>query len=84
MMCPSSTFRSFIDLYASRVQIDRARTLTYRGTGDRSPRESVVWRLRTHVKEDAGSVVDLLIHSCSRGHSSRLKVNAEDGTRSEE
>lgn len=34
MMCPSSTFRSFIDLYASRVQIDRAKTLTCRGRGE--------------------------------------------------
>lgn len=31
MMWPSSTFRSFIDLYASRVQIDRAKTFTCRG-----------------------------------------------------
>lgn len=35
MMWPSSTFRSFIDLYASRVQMDRAKTFTCRGRGDR-------------------------------------------------
>lgn len=28
MMWPSSTFLSFIDLYASRVQMDKARTFT--------------------------------------------------------
>lgn len=31
MMWPSSTFRSFIDLYASRVQMDRAKTFTWGG-----------------------------------------------------
>ena len=34
MMWPSSTFLSFIDLYASRVQIDKAKTFTWKGGED--------------------------------------------------
>lgn len=33
MMWPSSTFLSFIDLYASRVQMDKARTFTWKRGG---------------------------------------------------
>lgn len=36
MMWPSSTFLSFIDLYASRVQIDKAKTFTCGGSEDRN------------------------------------------------
>lgn len=66
MMWPSSTFRSFIDLYASRVQIDRAKTFTCRGRGGQA-RFGFSWTL---------SLVEIKAGVEARGESLNVRLPA--------